>query len=147
MVRCSTRSVRDPVMPARRPGFGGVGESIGNLAKGGAAGATAATQHHAAGDGTTMHSVKITDSRSMNPDYPAMLRINELKLPLDHDEAALRAAVLARLGVDSAELVSFTVFKRSYDARKKSAIVLIYAIDAALRDEAAVLARLGTTPT
>jgi uncharacterized FAD-dependent dehydrogenase len=71
-----------------------------------------------------------------------MLRINELKLPLDHDSDALRAAILARLSIDHADLLDFSVFKRSYDARKKSAIVLIYAIDAELRDEAAVLARL-----
>jgi uncharacterized FAD-dependent dehydrogenase len=71
-----------------------------------------------------------------------MLRINELKLPLDHTEHALRDAVLARLGVDAAALLGFSVFKRSYDARKRSAIVLIYAIDAELRDEAAVLACL-----
>jgi uncharacterized FAD-dependent dehydrogenase len=71
-----------------------------------------------------------------------MLRINELKLPLNHDEDALRAAVLARLAIDAAALRSFTVFKRSYDARKRSAIVLIYAIDADISDEAAVLARL-----
>jgi uncharacterized FAD-dependent dehydrogenase len=71
-----------------------------------------------------------------------MLRINELKLPLDHPEAALRDALLARLGVDAGALLGFSVFKRSYDARKRSAIVLIYSIDAELRDEAAVLARL-----
>lgn len=71
-----------------------------------------------------------------------MLRINELKLPLDHPEAALRAAVLARLAIDDDALLGFSVFKRSYDARKKSAIVLIYAIDAEVRDEAGVLARM-----
>ncbi|MBQ5941879.1 MULTISPECIES: NAD(P)/FAD-dependent oxidoreductase [unclassified Massilia] len=71
-----------------------------------------------------------------------MLRINELKLPLNHPEPALRAAILARLGVADADLTDFTVFKRSYDARKKSAIVLIYSIDAEVRNEAAVLARL-----
>ncbi len=71
-----------------------------------------------------------------------MLRINELKLPLDHAEEALRAALLARLGITSEDLRSFTVFKRSYDARKRSAIVLIYAIDAEVADEAAVLERL-----
>jgi uncharacterized FAD-dependent dehydrogenase len=71
-----------------------------------------------------------------------MLRINELKLPLDHSETALRAALIARLGIDAADLLGFSVFKRSYDARKRSAIVLIYSIDAHLRDEAAVLARL-----
>jgi uncharacterized FAD-dependent dehydrogenase len=63
----------------------------------------------------------------------AVLRINELKLPLNHPEPALRAAVLARLGIADAELVDFSVFKRSYDARKRSAIVLIYSIDAEVR--------------
>ena len=72
-----------------------------------------------------------------------MLRINELKLPLNHPEPALRAAILARLGIADADLTDFTVFKRSYDARKKSAIVLIYSIDAEVRNEAAVLARLA----
>ncbi|WP_273027852.1 NAD(P)/FAD-dependent oxidoreductase [Massilia timonae] len=71
-----------------------------------------------------------------------MLRINELKLPLNHPEPALREAILARLGIDDADLVDFTVYKRSYDARKKAAIVLIYSIDAEVRGEAAVLARL-----
>ena len=72
-----------------------------------------------------------------------MLRINELKLPLDHAEGDLRQALVARLGIADAELISFTIFKRSYDARKKSAIVLIYALDAELADEVAVLARLA----
>ncbi|NHZ37180.1 NAD(P)/FAD-dependent oxidoreductase [Massilia rubra] len=71
-----------------------------------------------------------------------MLRINELKLPLDHAEADLRQALLARLGIAGADLLGFSVFKRSYDARKRSAIVLIYAIDAEVRDQAGVLARL-----
>jgi uncharacterized FAD-dependent dehydrogenase len=71
-----------------------------------------------------------------------MLRINELKLPLDHAEDALRAAILARLGIGDADLTGFTVFKRSYDARKRSAIVLIYAIDVDTPREAQILARL-----
>ncbi len=68
-----------------------------------------------------------------------MLRITELKLPLDHAEDALRATVLRRLGVGNADLRSFTVFRRAYDARKKSAIVLIYTVDCEVADEAAVL--------
>ncbi|WP_426112292.1 NAD(P)/FAD-dependent oxidoreductase [Massilia sp. PWRC2] len=71
-----------------------------------------------------------------------MLRINEIKLPLDHDDSALRAAVVARLGVSDADVIALTMFKRSYDARKKTAIVLIYSVDVTVRDEAAVLARL-----
>jgi uncharacterized FAD-dependent dehydrogenase len=69
-----------------------------------------------------------------------MLRITELRLPLDHAEDALRPAVARRLGVADADLLAFTVFRRAYDARRKSAIVLIYTIDCAVRDEAAVLA-------
>ena len=73
-----------------------------------------------------------------------MLRITELRLPLDHAEDALRPAILARLGVRDADLASFTVFKRSYDARKKTAIVLIYTVDCQLAvDESAVLARFA----
>ncbi len=71
-----------------------------------------------------------------------MLRINELRLPLDHPEDALRPAVVQRLGIEDAALKSFHVFKRSYDARKKAAIQLIYALDCELVDEAGVLARL-----
>ena len=75
-----------------------------------------------------------------------MLRITELRLPLDHREDTLRPAIVARLGVADADLKSFAVFKRSYDARKKSAIVLTYTIDCELRDEAAVFARLAGQP-
>ncbi len=47
-----------------------------------------------------------------------MLRITELKLPIDHPEEDLRVALLKHLGIDSGELLDFTLFKRSYDARK-----------------------------
>jgi uncharacterized protein len=72
-----------------------------------------------------------------------MLRIHELKLPLDHAEPALRQALLKRLSVPDQALVSFTVFKRASDARKTSAIQLIYTIDAVVKDEASVLKRLA----
>jgi uncharacterized FAD-dependent dehydrogenase len=75
-----------------------------------------------------------------------MLRITELRLPLDHAEGDLRSAVLARLGLAAAQLTSFTVFRRAYDARKKSAIQLIYTLDCEVADEAAVLQRLAGDP-
>ena len=71
-----------------------------------------------------------------------MLRLNEVKLPLEHDDTALPAAILARLAIPAADLLGFTVFKRSYDARKRSAVVLIYSLHVEVRNEAAVLARL-----
>ena len=72
-----------------------------------------------------------------------MLRLNELKLKLDHDSADLRAAILLRLGIEEADLLGFTVFRRAVDARKRSAVSLVYALDMELRDEAAVLARFA----
>ena len=66
-----------------------------------------------------------------------MLRITELRLPLDHAQDALKPAIVARLGLKAgSDLKDFTVFKRSYDARKKSAIVLIYTVDCELADAA-----------
>jgi uncharacterized FAD-dependent dehydrogenase len=71
-----------------------------------------------------------------------MLRITELTLPIDHPEEALRPAIVTRLGIRDADLLSFTLFKRSYDARKKFAdLSFVYTIDLSVADEAAVLAR------
>lgn len=74
-----------------------------------------------------------------------MLRITELRLPLDHPEAALRTAAVERLGVPDAALKAYTVFRRGYDARKRTAMTLIYTLDCELDpaqvDESVVLAR------
>ncbi len=75
-----------------------------------------------------------------------MLRIAELRLPLTHPEGALRPAIASRLGIDDKALTTFTVFKRAYDARKKTAIQLIYTIDCVVEDDARVLARLAVDP-
>ncbi|MDO9467300.1 MAG: hypothetical protein Q7J36_08370, partial [Thiobacillus sp.] len=68
-----------------------------------------------------------------------MLRLTELKLPLDHPPEALRAAILKRLELANDDLVGFSIFKRSYDARKKHALLMVYAVDVEVRDEAALL--------
>jgi uncharacterized FAD-dependent dehydrogenase len=70
-----------------------------------------------------------------------MLRIADIQLPLDHPEADLRAAILARLGIPEEQLLRVTLFRRSYDARKKSAVILTYMVDVEVSDEAAVLQR------
>ncbi|CAE6738845.1 NAD(P)/FAD-dependent oxidoreductase [Candidatus Nitrotoga fabula] len=70
-----------------------------------------------------------------------MLRLTEFKLPLNHSEAELKTRLMQRLGIGADELVSFTVFRRGYDARRLSAIVLIYTLDVEVRDEASLLQR------
>ncbi|MDB5984037.1 MAG: AraC family transcriptional regulator [Pseudomonas sp.] len=73
-----------------------------------------------------------------------MLRITEFKLPIDHPEEDLRPALLQRLGIGSDDLLDFTLFKRSYDARKKSSeLCFIYTIDFKVSDEAALLRRFA----
>ncbi|CAM3927360.1 NAD(P)/FAD-dependent oxidoreductase [Roseateles saccharophilus] len=75
-----------------------------------------------------------------------MIRITELRLPLNHAEDALRPAVLARLKLADTELAGIHVFRRGYDARKKSDIQLVYTLDCTLADgldEVAVLARFA----
>ncbi|AMP07360.1 NAD(P)/FAD-dependent oxidoreductase [Collimonas pratensis] len=70
-----------------------------------------------------------------------MLRLNEVQLPLDHPDDALHAAIMERLGIAAEEMLGYTIFRRSYDARKKSAVILTYTVDVELRDESAVLKR------
>jgi uncharacterized FAD-dependent dehydrogenase len=72
-----------------------------------------------------------------------MIRLTGLSLPLDHDADALAPAIAARLGVPPADLLGHAVVRRGNDARRKSAILLVYSVDVTLRDEAAVLARFA----
>ncbi len=68
-----------------------------------------------------------------------MLRLTELKLPLDHPPEALRVAILKRLELADKDLRGFSIFKRSHDARKKNALLLVYAVDVDVANEAALL--------
>ena len=69
---------------------------------------------------------------------PTMLRLTEVKLPLDHTDAQLHAAILARLGIAPSLLLGYTIFRRAVDARKRSAIHLIYTLDITVADEDAL---------
>ena len=75
-----------------------------------------------------------------------MLRLNELRLPLDHLPADLPSAICTALNIASARLERWTIVKRGNDARRKTAIRLVYAIDASVVDEAEVLARMAGDP-
>jgi uncharacterized protein len=73
-----------------------------------------------------------------------VIRITELPLPLDYTPETLRQAILKRLAISATDLIDLTLFKRSYDARKKSrGIVFICIVDVTVRDETAVLKRLA----
>jgi uncharacterized FAD-dependent dehydrogenase len=75
-----------------------------------------------------------------------MLRISELKLPIDHAPEELPAAILSRLGIETGDLIGWTVWKRAHDARRKTAILKVYIVDVEVRDEAAVRQRHAGDP-
>lgn len=77
-----------------------------------------------------------------------MIRLTELKLPLDHAEDALPALAAQTLGVAAAELQDVHIHKRSFDARKAD-LLKVYIVDVTLADagrESALLAQFAGNP-
>ena len=72
-----------------------------------------------------------------------MIRLTEIKLPLDHGPEAIEQAAISRLGITAHDMISCTVFRRAHDARKKNAILLIYSLDVEVKNEEAVLNRFA----
>ena len=70
-----------------------------------------------------------------------MLRITELKLPLNHSISDLQSTVLYRLGIDLNEFISCHIFRQGHDARKRDAIQMVYTIDVELKNEIEILAK------
>ncbi|TAL39552.1 MAG: NAD(P)/FAD-dependent oxidoreductase [Alphaproteobacteria bacterium] len=75
-----------------------------------------------------------------------MLRLTDIKLPLDHPPEAIAKAAIAKLGIAPQDMTSCTVFRRAHDARKKTAILLIYSLDVEVKNEASVLNRFASDP-
>ena len=75
-----------------------------------------------------------------------MLRVTEIKLPLEHQPSEINAALIKKLAINAADLVEFTIFKRGVDARKANAILLVYSLDVTVKGEAKVLAKLKKDP-
>lgn len=75
-----------------------------------------------------------------------MLRISEIKLPLDHAESDLETAILTKLNITKDELINFSIFKRSYDARRKGAILLVYIVDVETVNEEKLLEKFANNP-
>ena len=85
-----------------------------------------------------------------------MIRLTELKLPLDHAEDALPALIARTLGIAASDIGAFHVHKRSFDARKAE-LLQVYIVDvelaptlgtdvSSLPPEGALPARGGPSP-
>jgi uncharacterized FAD-dependent dehydrogenase len=77
---------------------------------------------------------------------PRMLRLTEIKLPLDHSTDALRATILRTLGIAAADLLGFHVRRRGHDARKPGVMAFVYTLDVDVRDQAALLKKFRGSP-
>lgn len=75
-----------------------------------------------------------------------MLRLTDIKLPLNHDEQALEFAILSKLNISKSELVSFNLFKRGYDARNNKNIQLIYTLDVEVKTQERLLLQFANDP-
>ena len=75
-----------------------------------------------------------------------MLRLTEIRLPLDHNPDDLRLAVLRQLEIAPERLKAFTIARKGYDARKRSQIFAVYSVDADIVDETEIQQRLGSNP-
>ena len=72
-----------------------------------------------------------------------MLRFTNCKVSPGEGDRGLYKAVSAMAGVKEGEILSIRIVKKSVDARKKSDVHLVYTVDAAFRDEASIVKRLG----
>ena len=68
-----------------------------------------------------------------------MLRLTDIRLPLNHPEIAIKNAILKRINISEKDLVQFKIFKRGYDARKHNDIRLVYTIDIEAKNEKGIL--------
>ena len=75
-----------------------------------------------------------------------MIRLTELRLPINHAPEDLEAAICKKLAILAKDLIRYEVFKRSYDARKNNILSFIYTLDLSVKDEEAVLKRLAHDP-
>lgn len=70
-----------------------------------------------------------------------MLRLTELRVPLGHLPDALTAAICERLAIQPDQIIDYKIARRAHDARRKAAILMVYSVDIALKDEATIAAR------
>ena len=67
-----------------------------------------------------------------------MIRINQMKLNIEHTSDDFERKILKTLCIKKEELQGFQIRKQSIDARKKPVLYYVYSVDVQVRDEAKV---------
>ncbi len=73
-----------------------------------------------------------------------MLRLEQIKLPVEHEDVDIRKAILKRLKIPASNLIDYRVIKRSIDARKHNQIRFIYSVDVEVKEESSLLSRYAS---
>ena len=72
-----------------------------------------------------------------------MIRINQLKLPIDHTEQDLYKKAAKTLKIDSKMIEDINIIRQSLDARKKNDIIYVYSIDVKVSKEKQILKKVN----
>lgn len=71
-----------------------------------------------------------------------MIRINQLKLRINHTEADLKMKVLKSLHLKEDALLSYRIKKQSIDARKKPELSFVYTVDVSVKNENKIIKKI-----
>lgn len=81
--------------------------------------------------------VPLAPARRYHPAMTAqgdpIVRLTELRLPLDHTPSDLAAVIPPALGVPAADVLGFAIIRRGHDARGRGGIRLVYTLEVRLR--------------
>ncbi len=72
-----------------------------------------------------------------------MLRLTEIRLPIDHPEEAVKLAILNKLNLQDAEVLDYHIARRGYDARKKHSIQFVYTLHVTVKNEHELLTQFA----
>ena len=72
-----------------------------------------------------------------------MIRINQIKLPIEHSKAQLEQKIHKILKLAPGQLKSVQIVKRSIDARKKPMLQYVYSVNVTTNDDAKVLKKVN----
>lgn len=70
-----------------------------------------------------------------------MIRINQIKMPVNHSGEALREKAAALLGIAMQDILEMEVLRRSVDARKKPELYYIYSVRVSVKNQEKILHR------
>ena len=75
-----------------------------------------------------------------------MIRINQLKLPVDHGKQDLLKKAAKLLKIPQERIRKLTIRRQSIDARKKGELLYIYAVDVQIDGSEASVAKRAKSP-